>query len=699
MNTALHNLARLYNVQTIYYDAFGRLIEPPAEAVLRVLRLLGAPLEHMDNAGEALRARRLALWQRGIDPVLTAWDGAPLQVRLRVPAAVGDAPVRYRIDLETGEILEGDCRELRSHAAAVPVEGTSYITRRLVLPDRLPPGYHNVRLQSGGLSFEAFLLASLTQAYTSADPAERRWGLFCPLYALASERNWGAGDFTDLAALADYTRATGGEVLGTLPLLAAFLDEPFNPSPYAPVSRRFWNEFYLDIHRLPELEHCPTARDMVRSSGFLTELENLRSAPLVEYRRIMALKRRVLEELIRSFMNQPQERRAKFEAFIAGHSSLDDYATFRAKTERERKPWEQWPESGREGSIRAGEFDANARLYHLYVQWHAEDQMQALADQAANGGPALYLDFPLGVNRDGYDVWREREVFALAASGGAPPDGFFTGGQNWGFPPLHSENLRRQHYRYYIECVRHHLRYARMLRIDHVMGLHRFYWIPDGFEATDGVYVHYRAEEFYAILSLEAHRHRAEIVGENLGTVPVYVNRAMARHKIYGMHVSQFFVGTDPRQALPEIEADTVASLNTHDTPTFAGFWHEADIQDRIELGLVSGSEADDLRRDRLARREALSAFLQSSGDLPDGTCEPRAILRAWLNHIARSNAAVLLVNLEDLWLEAAPQNVPGTWEERPNWKRKARFTIEQLGGIDSVAAVLKTIAALRRHR
>jgi 4-alpha-glucanotransferase len=164
------------------------------------------------------------------------------------------------------------------------------------------------------------------------------------------------------------------------------------------------------------------------------------------------------------------------------------------------------------------------------------------------------------------------------------------------------------------------------------------------------------------------------------------------------MHVSQFFVGTDPRQALPEIEPDTVASLNTHDTPTFAGFWHEADIQDRIELGLLSSSEADDLRRDRLARREALSSFLQSSGDLPDGTREPTAILRAWLNYIARSNAAVLLLNLEDLWLEAAPQNVPGTWEERPNWKRKARFTIEQLGGIDSVAAVLKTIAELRRR-
>jgi 4-alpha-glucanotransferase len=696
MSSALHNLARLYNVQTVYYDAFGRRIEPPAEAVLSALRLLGAPLERMDDTADALRARRLSLWRRGLEPVVTAWDRAPLKMSLRLPAAHADAPVRYRIELETGESLQGDCRQLRSHGTATPVEGTSFVTRRLEISDKLPPGYHNLCLQTGGLGFEAFLLASLSQAY-SLDAGERRWGLFCPLYALVSERNWGAGNFTDLAAFADYTRANGGKVIGTLPLLSAFLDEPFNPSPYAPVSRRFWNEFYLDIQRLPELEYCTTARDMIGSRDFAAELDSLRAAPLVDYRRTMALKRAVLEELLRSFSHQTPERRAEFDRFVATHSALDDYATFRAKTERERQPWERWPQASRDGSVGAGDFDANAKLYHLYVQWHADAQMKAVAERAANGGPALYLDFPLGVNRDGYDVWRERDMFALAASAGAPPDGFFTGGQNWGFPPLNSENLRRKRYRYYIDCVRHHLRYARMLRIDHVMGLHRSYWIPHGFQAREGVYVHYRAEEFYAILSLEAHRRRAEIVGENLGTVPDYVNEAMTRHKIHGMHVSQFFVGTDPRHALPEVQPDTVASLNTHDTPTFSGFWHEGDIHDRVELGLLSSSEAEEQRRDRSARREALIGFLQSSGDLPDGSGEPMAVLRAWLRHIAASNAAVLLVNLEDLWLERAPQNVPGTWEERPNWKRKARFTIEELGGIDYLAPLLDELRRRRR--
>jgi 4-alpha-glucanotransferase len=235
-----------------------------------------------------------------------------------------------------------------------------------------------------------------------------------------------------------------------------------------------------------------------------------------------------------------------------------------------------------------------------------------------------------------------------------------------------------------------------MLRIDHVMGLHRLYWIPDGFEAKEGVYVHYRAEELYAVLSLESHRGRAEIVGENLGTVPPYVNSAMVRHRIFGMHVSQFFVSADPSNALPAVEPLNVASLNTHDTPTFAGFWNEADIQDQLELGLVSDSEAAELRRERQQRREALINFLRSTGAPLDNPSDPGAVLEAWLKYLAQTDAAVLLLNLEDLCLEAAPQNVPGTWEERPNWQRKIRHPLASLPEIEPASEILKAIASMR---
>lgn len=694
----LHNLARLYNVQTVYYDAFGQLIESPAEAILHVLKMLGAPVQRMDDLADALRQRRLLPWQQSIDPVVVVWDGGPCKLKVRLPSQLAEAKPIYQVDLENGELLDGQCQEEPgAKPVARDVEGTRYVVRRLTLSEKLPFGYHRLNLRFGDLILQCHLFSSTPQTYAVASPSAKQWGLFCPLYALTSKNSWGAGTFTDLNALVNFAGAMGANLVGTLPLLSTFLDEPFNPSPFAPVSRLFWNEFYLDVRRIPELKHCPPARAMIRSTAFRSDLKRLRDAPLVEYRRAMALKREVLEELFHCLSSEPSKRRESFDRFITTHPIAQDYAAFRAKVERERKPWAHWPAANRDGTLTSDDYDGGVKLYHLYVQWLADQQMRALGEKTKAGGPELYLDFPLGVNRDGYDVWRERGLFALEASGGAPPDGFFTKGQNWGFPPLHPDGLRRQGYRYYIHCLRHHLQYARMLRIDHVMGLHRLYWIPHGFAPSEGVYVHYPAQEFYAILSLESHRHQAQIVGENLGTVPPYVNTAMARHKIHGMYVGQFGIGLDPANALEEIPYGTVASLNTHDTPTFASFWNEGDIQDRLALRLLTEPQADSERRYRALQRDALIAFLRSRGWLNEEALQAATVLRAWLSHLASGNASLVLVNLEDLWLESLPQNVPGTWEERPNWQRKARYSLEQIRAMDFVTQTLKTIDDIRK--
>jgi 4-alpha-glucanotransferase len=691
----LHDVARLFNIQTIFYDTFGRLNRPPPEAILRVLRILGAPVERMADLRDALRERRQFLFARGIEPVVIAWDGNPLELKLRLEHPKNAAEPRYRVTLESGEALEGRCRmDAQTKPVERRVEGARYLTQRIVLGDRLPLGYHRLELQAGGRIFESHVLSAARQSYRALDVKLRPWGLFAPLYAFVSEPSWGAGDFSVLESLVDFTARMGGDFIGTLPLLATFLDEPFNPSPYAPVSRLFWNEFYLDVTRVPELRRSPAARAIIESSGFQSDLDSLRATPLIQYRPLMALKRRVLETLRRVLMQRPSQRRTAFQHFIDTHPQARDYAAFRAKVERERKPWELWPTHQRDGRLGVGDYDTRAAQYHLYVQWLAQEQMHTLAEKAKTGGQALYLDFPLGVNRDGYDVWREREVFALAASGGAPPDNFFTKGQNWGFPPLHPDGLRQQGYRYYIQCLRYHLRHAGMLRIDHVMGLHRLYWIPDGFGPAEGVYVHYPAEEFYAILSLESHRHQARIVGENLGTVPPYVSSALARHGIHGMHVSQFCIA-DPERAMEDARG-TVASLNTHDTPTFAGFWQEGDIQDRIALGLLSPADARIQRQERAAGRSALVAYLKARGWLREEAPELLAILRAWLAQLANGDAYLVLINFEDLWLDPLPQNVPGTWEERPNWKRKARFSLDEIRKMDSVTEILKMIDKIR---
>jgi 4-alpha-glucanotransferase len=692
----LHQVARLYSIQADYRDGFGQLRKAPTEAILKVLQALGAPVASFDDLPGALRQRRQTLSQRAIEPVTVAWQGGPLVIPLRLPRRLADVTVLYQIALESGELIEGKFPDAPGFTPRLKeVEGAAYVTRRLVISAALPLGYHRIQLQIGALNLESHLFAAPMHAYAPADD-KKRWGIFCPLYALNSAHSWGAGDFADLADLIEFTAELNGHAAATLPLLASFLDEPFNPSPYAPVSRLFWNEFYLDIEHIPELSRCASARAILVSEDFRLELQAVRAKPLVDYRRAMALKRRVLAELCRSLMRRMSARRALFDEFVATHPLAQDYAAFRAAVERERQCWPHWQSPSRDGVLTPEDYDERAQQYHLYVQWQCAEQTRALGAKAKALGTSLYIDFPLGVNRDGYDVWRERQLFALAAAGGAPPDGLFVKGQNWGFPPLHPEALRRQGYRYYIDCLRHHMTSARMLRVDHVMGLHRAFWIPEGFGATDGMYVRYRAPEFYAIFNLESQRHQVQIVGENLGTVPDYVNLAMARHKFLGMHVGQFGVDANPARALHPASRQTVASLNTHDTATFMGFWTGAEIEDRVALDLIDAAQAQNEHSYRAAQREALATFLHAQGHLSESTTDPSAVLHAWLAFIASRDAEFLLVNLEDLWLESEPQNVPGTWQERPNWQRKARYSLAELHALGPVMTLLKTIGDKR---
>ena len=695
----LGRAAGLFNVQTTHYDGFGQRVEPPPEALLSVLRMLGAPVQKMSDLNQAIRERREFLWRSVISPIVTAWEGKPARATLRLPSTLADNEITYRIELEDGGIFRGQCpNDTQVKPVLRRVEGTEYVTRKVAIPQEIPAGYHRLNFRIGARAVKAQLFVAPLQACAPAAAAAKSWGLFCPVYALDSQKNWGIGDISDLGSLVDLAGGLGASAVGTLPLLPAFLSEPFNPSPYAPVSRFFWNELFIDVSRIPELPECPAAMSIINSSAFDNEVQELRAARYIDYRRAMSLKRGVLDKLLRAVVNKDGERRENFERFVTEHPLARDYAAFRGKVERERATWQHWPEPSRDGKLKAGDYDAHARKYHLYVQWLAEEQMRALGEQTKAGGPALYLDFPLGVNRDGYDVWRERAVFALDASGGAPPDGLFSKGQNWGFPPLHPEGLRRQGYRYYIRCLRHHLRYARMLRIDHVMGLHRSYWVPSGFAATEGVYVRYPAEEFYAVLSLESHRHQAEIIGENLGTVPPHINTAMERHGIRGMHVSQFGVRPDPHNALERPARRAVASLNTHDTPTFAGFYNGADIADRVALGLLTEPDSVAEREYRATQCSALASYLGAGDPSHEPQAAAEGLLRAWLFALAGSETEFLLVNLEDLWLEPSPQNVPGTWDERPNWMRKARLSLEEIRRTPELLNTLRAINDIRKN-
>ncbi len=610
----LRQLAEAYGVYTSYHDDQGRVQEATPEALLAVLRILGAPLQQIDEAGEALRQRRQEEWRRPLEPVLVAWNGQPGEVALRLPAAV-TGPIGFVLQLDSGA-----SRAWSTPAGDLPVsgqvaiEGVDYLIRRIRLPQPLPHGYHLLTLELPGQSWQSHLLSAPQRAYIPPGGGDKTWGVFLPMYAIRSERNFGCGDYTDLENLLAWTHELGGGVVGTLPFLAAFLEEPFEPSPYSPASRLFWNELFLDLTRVPELDRCSEAQAYLAGQG--EQISVLKAEPLVDYRRVIALKRPALEMLAKTFFANPAGRQEVFQEYLRSNPRVADYAAFRAAGERRRTSWWSWEERLRGGALQEDDYDPEAKRYHLYVQWLADEQVRRLAERANGKGPGLYLDLPLGVNPDSYDVWRDRSSFALGVSAGAPPDVFFTKGQEWGFPPLHPENIRTDGYRYLRDCLYHQLRYAGMLRIDHMMGLHRFFWVPQGLGPRQGVYVRYPAEELYAVYCLESNRHQTILVGEDLGTVPSNVRPAMASHNIHRLYVGQFEMQPNWECALNPPAEGAVASLNTHDTPTFAGFWRGLDIEECRSMGLFDEPGARSEQQRRSAIRDAVIGYLRRRGFL-----------------------------------------------------------------------------------
>jgi 4-alpha-glucanotransferase len=666
------------------------------ESLLGALKALGAPVASLNDIPSALRERRQSLLQRIIEPVIVAWDGGPPVVTVRFPAKAADDKITGRLELETGESREFVIPPDRFRIIdKTDVEGKIYITTEFSLPQKLSRGYHNLFIQLKNQSVESMIISAPLKAYMDRS-ANREWGAFLPLYALRRQNDWGSGDYSGLGALTDWVAEMGGNVMAMLPLLPVFLGKPFEPSPYVPVSRLLWNEFYVDITKAPEFRNCESAGSMVKSASFRADIKARQLEPMVDYRKLMSLKRRVMEELSRYLTNSSGARLEEFRRFARQNPLIVEYARFRAVMEKQKAAWHDWPQRLRDGLIRESDYDKDSRDYHLYAQWLAYQQIKALTEHARRKGIKLYFDLPVGVHPDGFDVWRYQDIFTWGVRTGAPPDAVFTGGQDWGVPPLHPEKIREQHYRYVVEYLRHNLKYADMLRIDHIMGLHRLFWIPPGLSTDQGVYVRYNADELYAIVSLESHRNHTIIIGEDLGIVPSYVRPAMLRHGLWRMYILYYELAD--QDILGRIPANVIAGLNTHDMPTFAASWQGTDIPEKESLGLVDAAGARQEARIRNSVKAALVRGLQNKKFLQKLNVGPRAVFQACLAFLGASPARAVLINLEDLWGETHSQNVPGTGEKYPSWRRKARYSLDEFCRMKDVRAILEKIGALRRR-
>ena len=690
-SVALQKLARAYGVQLEYVGMDGRITPAPASSLRSVLGALGASIGSEADVEAALSARQMEAWHRRVEPVILAWDGLCPAIEVRLPAELAKSDVACRLSTEDGDLRDWSARPIPSGDHETP-EG--FALKLIDLPSSISTGYHQLTLEFvDGQARRCMVISAPTRAYEAPKLSrDRTWGVFCPLYALRRGDTWGAGDFSDLGALIEWTAGLGGGIVATLPMLASNFDGP-SPiiSPYSPTSRVFWNEFYLDLDRIPELARSDAARTLLDSEETQSLIESLRASDLVDYGREMRLKRQVLELLSEEADRADDSRSEAFESFVARNPEVVTYARFQAAGEQLGRDWRNWPTT-----VDLTRINPEAIRYHLYVQWQADEQLRALSEQARERRMAWYLDFPIGVDFNSYDVWAHQGSFATGASVGCPPDPVFTKGQNWGFPPLHPDRHRESGYACLIASIRAHLQYANALRIDHVMGLHRLFWIPQGAEAKDGAFVSTPSEEIYAILSVESHRHQAWLVGEDLGTVPPEVDGAMKRHNVRGMYVVQYEVRPDLDVPLREAPEATIASVNTHDMPPFAAFWSGLDLIDRLDLGLLTVEGLEEEQQGREQRRLAIVRFLRAENLLAEDKDDTLTVLQALWHWLASSPSSILLLNLEDLWLETNSQNTPNTYTERPNWLRKHRRSFDEFTTEVDLLEVFRQIDRLR---
>ncbi len=710
LDSLLDHLARSRGIGDAYYDYRGELKQVTPATKKAILTVMGCQVNDADALAREIAELDAARW-RTLRVGLEEHGAARLDAQ-RLPAANQSAPLT---GVRSSDLTEAERCEL---------EGRWLTRRLLVLPDDLPLGYHVLRARvRDGSEGQCTLVVAPGRCYEPAvlSRGRRLWGVAVQLYTLRSASNWGIGDFADLESVVRSCAPHGASFVGLNPLHALFPSNPAHSSPYSPSTRHFLNVLYIAVESLPEFEECPDARRIVEAVAFQRELERLRSVDSVDYGGVAHAKLPVLallfEHFRREHLDRDSVRAQAFRAFErergeplrlhALHDAID--AHMRGEDPQRHWGWPAWPpqlRDPRHPGVREFEAEHTESVqFHCWLQWLADEQLRSVQELARELGMpiGLYGDYAVGVNPGGSETWSDQDVYRMGAGIGAPPDALALKGQDWGIPPLDPHALIAERYRPFRDLVSANMRHFGALRLDHVMALFRQWWVPAGLGATNGGYVHYPIDDLMSVLALESARHRCLVVGEDLGTVPDEMRRAMAEFAVYSYKVLLFEKQHDGRFKRPgEYSRRAIATVTTHDLPTLRGYWEGRDIELRDRLQLFPGEEIR-LRviEERLHDRAQLLAALEDAGLCPQDcdAAAPKfdaALASAVHVYLAKSTAALVVLQIEDLLGMADPVNVPGTSHEHANWQRKVTADVAAAMGDEGTLRLFTDVQQAR---
>src|SRR5215218_8574272 len=530
------------------------------------------------------------------------------------------------------------------------------------LPGGLPPGRHRVVGRTGATTL--VVAPGRCHLPPALEGEGRAWGWAAQLYAARSRASWGIGDLGDLATLLATTAPLGAGFALLNPLRAAL---PSEPSPYNPSTRVFRNPLYLRVEDVPELAALdPAARALLDQDRI--------DRPAVYQLKDTALR------LAHGALGRLPDRRAGLAAYRAATPNLERFATFCALQHDHGQDWRDWPapyrHPGRPEVAAFGEQHRDEVDYHAWLQWLLEEQLAAVP--STPGGLGVLNDLAIGFAPNGFDAWTFQDELAAGISVGAPPDPLGPHGQDWGLPAFVPDRLAAGGYEPFAQTIRAGMAHAAGLRIDHVMGLFRLFWIPDRVEPAQGTYVRYPADDLLGVLALESVTAQALVVGEDLGTVEPGVRERLAAENVLSYRLAWFEQGPDGgRRRAADYPRLALAATTTHDLPTVAGFFTGSDLEHLCDIGVAT--PGGEIQADQEEQRASLCGLLEAEGVLAPGERSVPAIVAALYGFLARTPAMLVAATLEDA-LEAPDRpNVPGTIDQRPNWSLPLPVLVDDL--------------------
>lgn len=694
---SLVELARRFGIATSYQDWSGQEVFVPETTLVSVLGALGVPADTEDERNVALTTQSRSYWARSLPATIVGRAGAPLRFWVHVTHG---APADVWVQLEDGTELSGPENgivQVDNFTAPFDLDGRQVGEASFLLPGDLPLGYHRVHLRSGDhRSSTALIITPDWLGLPEKLAGRRAWGLATQLYSVRSQQSWGIGDVSDLGDLALWSAwAHGADYLLVNPLHAACLPDPsgsdgrIEPSPYLPTSRRFVNPLYLRVEAIPEYAELPkrgrvrelrdrVQRRAVRSDSI--DRDSAWAAKCAALKLIHAVPRSAGREIAYTAFRDREGR------------DLDDFATWCALADKHGTDWYRWPKSVRHpdapGVAAFAAKNAGAVDFHRWLQWQLDEQLAAAQSQATRAGMALGImhDLAVGVHPTGADAWALQDALALGVTAGAPPDEFNQLGQDWSQPPWRPDRLDELEYRPFRALIQAVLRHAGGVRIDHIIGLFRLWWIPEGRPPTEGTYVRYDHEAMIGIVALEAHRAGAVVVGEDLGTVEPWVRDYLLLRGLLGTSILWFEKEEATGTPLPaeRWREYCLSSVTTHDLPPTAGYLAGDHVRLRDSLGLLTRPAEVEQEAAR-TERTAWLAELRRVGLIGDGEESPEQLILALYRYLGRTPSRLLGVALTDAVGDRRTQNQPGTTDEYPNWR-------VPLSGPDGRAVLLEAL-------